>query len=135
VETIRDKNLLRITTMQRGFDLSGMDDLTDKITCIADLAGAKVEASQRFPAWKPDTNSSLLKRAKEIYKKIHDKEPDARVVHAGLEPAVIGEKFPGIEMISVGPTIENPHSPQERLDIASVDAVWEFLIKLIPDLR
>jgi dipeptidase D len=135
VETVHGENLLRITTMQRGFELSGMADLTDKITCIADLAGAKVEASQRYPAWKPDTNSTLLKRAKEVYKKIHNKEPEARVVHAGLEPAVIGEKFPGIEMISVGPTIQNPHSPQERVEIASVDAVWKFLLELIPSLK
>ncbi|MGA2172729.1 MAG: aminoacyl-histidine dipeptidase [Sedimentisphaerales bacterium] len=135
VETIRDKNLLRITTMQRGFELSRMDELTGKITEIAHLAGAEAITSNRYPSWRPDVNSSLLKQAKEVYKKLNNKEPEARVVHAGLEPAVIGEKFPGIEMISVGPTIKNPHSPQERLDIASVDAVWEFLIELIPSLR
>jgi dipeptidase D len=142
VETSRGENLLRITTMQRGFKLSSMDELTGKITSIAESAGAKAVTSGRYPSWKPfglaqggpDTGSMLLKRAKEIYRKLNKKEPQVRVVHAGLEPAVIGEKFPGIEMISVGPTIENPHSPQERLNIASVDAVWKFLIELIPAL-
>jgi len=151
VETIRGENILRITTMQRGFEQSSMDDLTGKITAIANLAGAKVKASEKYPAWKPfdmapptttfegrqggpDIDSSLLKRAKEIHRKLNKKEPHVRVVHAGLEPAVIGEKFPGIEMISVGPTIENPHSPQERLNIASVDKAWEFLLELLPAL-
>ena len=135
VETIRGENLLRITTMQRGFELSKMDELTGKIAAIARQAGAKVKASERYPTWKPDTSSSLLKLAKEIFKKLNNKEPEVKVIHAGLEPAVIGEKFPGIEMISVGPNIENPHSPQERLNIASVDTVWEFLIELIPSLK
>jgi dipeptidase D len=135
VETVRGENILRITTMQRSFDMSSMDELTGKIADIARQAGAKVKGSERYPAWKPDTGSSLLRQAKEIYKQIHNKEPEVRVVHAGLEPAVIGEKFAGIEMISVGPTIKNPHSPQERLNIASVDAVWQFLIELIPALN
>ncbi|MCJ7730610.1 MAG: beta-Ala-His dipeptidase [Sedimentisphaerales bacterium] len=135
VETIPDENLIRITTMQRGFKLSSMDDLTGKIVTIARQAGADVRVYGRYPSWKPDTNSSLLKRAKEIHRKLNKKEPQVRVVHAGLECAVIGEKFPDIEMISVGPTIQNPHSPQERLNIASVDNAWKFLIELIPALK
>jgi dipeptidase D len=144
VETNHKENLLRITTMQRSFELSEMDELTGKIAAAARqviysersrTTGAEVKASERYPAWKPDTNSSLLKRAKEIFKKLNNKEPEVKVIHAGLEPAVIGEKFPGIEMISVGPNIENPHSPQERLNIASVDNVWLFLLELIPAIR
>jgi dipeptidase D len=151
VKTIRNENLIRITTMQRGFEQSSMDDLTGKIVTIARQAGAKVKVSEKYPAWKPfglapptttfegrqggpDTSSSLLKWAKEIHRKLNKKEPQVRVVHAGLEPAVIGEKFPDIEMISVGPTIQNPHSPQERLNIASVDKAWEFLLELLPAL-
>jgi len=135
VETIRGENLLRITTMQRSFELSNMDELKGEIAAAASQAGAKVKTSEGYPAWRPDTDSSLLKQAKEIFKKLNNKEPEVKVIHAGLEPAVIGEKFPGIEMISVGPNIENPHSPQERLNIASVDTVWEFLIELIPSLK
>jgi dipeptidase D len=121
--------------MQRGFEQSSMDDLTGKIIAIANLAGAKAKIYGRYPSWKPDTNSSLLKRAKEIYRQLNHKEPEVKVVHAGLECAVIGEKFPGIEMISVGPTIEGLHSPQERLNIASVDNAWRFLLALIPAVR
>jgi dipeptidase D len=135
VELLRDKKQLRILTSQRSLEKSSLDEITAKITGLARSAGAKVETIGGYPSWKPDVNSSLLKRAKEIYRKLNNKEPEVKVVHAGLEPAVIGEKLPGIEMISVGPTIKNPHSPQERVDIASVDAVWQFLIELIPSLR
>ncbi|MGA2678953.1 MAG: aminoacyl-histidine dipeptidase [Sedimentisphaerales bacterium] len=131
VELIRDENQLRILTSQRSLEKQMLGEITAKITTMAKSAGAKVETVGGYPSWKPDVNSSLLKRAKEIYRKLNNKEPEVKVVHAGLEPAVIGEKMPGIEMISVGPTIKNPHSPQERVDIASVDAVWAFLIELI----
>ncbi|MGD0553089.1 MAG: aminoacyl-histidine dipeptidase [Sedimentisphaerales bacterium] len=132
VELLRDENQLRIVTSQRSLEKQTLAEITAKITGLAKSAGAKVETVGGYPSWKPDVNSSLLKRAKEIYRKLNNKKPEVKVVHAGLEPAVIGEKIPGIEMISIGPTIKNPHSPQERVDIASVDAVWEFLIELLP---
>jgi dipeptidase D len=135
IKTDDGKNLIHITTMQRGFDMASMQELTDKITDAAKKAGAEVEMSNRYPAWKPDTNSTLLKRAKEVYRKLYRKEPQTKVVHAGLETAVIGEKFPDIEMISIGPTIENPHSPLERVNIASVDSAWEFLLALLTMLK
>jgi dipeptidase D len=135
IEILRDENQLRVVTSQRSLEKQSLGEITAKITALARSAGAKVETVGGYPSWKPDINSSLLKRAKEIYRKLNNKEPDVKVVHAGLEPAVIGEKIVGIEMISVGPTIKNPHSPQERVDIASVDAVWQFLIELIPAMK
>ena len=135
VELLRDESQLRILTSQRSLVKQTLGEITAKITGLARSVGAKVDTLGGYPSWKPDVNSSLLKRAKEIYRKLNNKEPDVKVVHAGLEPAVIGEKIPGIEMISVGPTIKNPHSPQERVDIASVDNVWQFLIELIVSLK
>jgi dipeptidase D len=135
VETISEENLLRITTMQRSFKTSSMDELTCKIADIAKLAGAEVKTYGRYPGWESDSGSDLLKKCTEAYVKLHGKTPPTRVVHAGLEPAVIKQKFPDIEAISIGPTIENPHSPQERLNIASVDAAWEFLLESIPSLK
>jgi dipeptidase D len=135
IETSDSNNLIRITTMQRGFDMQSMTELTDKITDLAEQAGAEVKITNRYPAWKPDTDSLLLVRAQEVYKKLYCKELPAKVVHAGLEPAVIGDKFHGIEMISAGPTIENPHSPLERVNIASVDNAWEFLLALLRSLK
>ncbi|MGD0571925.1 MAG: aminoacyl-histidine dipeptidase [Sedimentisphaerales bacterium] len=134
VAILRDDNQLLILTSQRSLEKSSLQEITAKITALAKSAGAKVETVGGYPSWKPDVNSSLLKRAKEIYRKLNNKEPEVKVVHAGLEPAVIGERLPAIEMISIGPTIKNPHSPNERVEIASVDAVWQFLIELIPSL-
>jgi dipeptidase D len=128
-------NLIHITTMQRGFDMQSMKELTDKITDLAEEAGAEVKISNRYPAWQPDTDSLLLKKAKEVYTNLHRKDLPTKVVHAGLEPAVIGEKFPDIEMISAGPTIENPHSPLERVNIASVDNAWGFLLALLAAIK
>jgi len=135
IETSRDENALLVTTSQRSFETSAMDEITGKITAIAQQADAKVKTSGRYPAWRPDVDSSLLKRAKEVYKQLRGKEPDVKVIHAGLECGVIGEKFPGIEMIAVGPTIENPHSPRERVEIASVDNAWRFLLELLSSLK
>ena len=105
VELLRDEKQLRIVTSQRSLEKQTLGEITAKITGLARSAGAKVNTLGGYPSWKPDVNSSLLRRAKEIYKKLNNKEPEVKVVHAGLEPAVIGEKLPGIEMISVGPTI------------------------------
>ncbi len=135
VETVSESNLLRINTMQRSFKISEMDELTGKITETAEKAGAEVKTSDRYPGWKPDTGSGLLKKCTDTYVKLHGRTPPTKVVHAGLEPAVIKQKFPDMEAVSVGPTIENPHSPRERLNIASVDAAWNFLLKLIPALK
>jgi dipeptidase D len=135
VEILRDEKQLRILISQRSLDKQSLGEITAKITGLARSAGAKVDTLGGYPSWKPDVNSSLLKQAKEVYRRLNKKEPEVKVVHAGLEPAVIGEKLPGIEMISVGPTIKNPHSPQERVDIASVDAVWKFLITLLTALK
>ncbi len=135
VEVLGDEKQLRILTSQRSLEKSSLPEITAKITGLAKSAGAKVETVGGYPSWKPDINSSLLKQAKEVYRRLNKKEPEVKVVHAGLEPAVIGEKIAGIEMISVGPTIKNPHSPRERVDIASVDAVWQFLLELIPVLK
>lgn len=135
VEILRDEKQLQILTSQRSLEKQSLKEITGKITDMAKSAGAKAKTVGGYPAWKPDVNSSLLKRAKEIYRKLNNKEPEVKVVHAGLEPAVIGEKIAGIEMISVGPTIKNPHSPQERVDIASVDAVWQFLLELLPAIN
>jgi len=121
--------------MQRSFKTSSMDELTGKITEIANLAGAEARTSGRYPGWEPDNDSGLLKKCMEVYIKLHGRTPPTKVVHAGLEPAVIKQKFPDIEAVSVGPTIENPHSPQERLNIASVDNAWRFLLELLSSLK
>jgi dipeptidase D len=122
---------LDIHTSQRSSVMSRLDAVTRAIEGVAALAGGAAVTDSGYPAWPPDLNSPLLARCKAVYKKLWDKEPVVEVIHAGLECAIIGDIYPGLDMISFGPTMENPHSPGERLFIPSVEKVWEFLTALL----
>ncbi|MCQ6963344.1 aminoacyl-histidine dipeptidase [Methanolobus chelungpuianus] len=126
---------LVIITSQRSSASSELQEITGKITSTARSMGAEVRHGSGYPAWQPDPLSPLTRRCKDIYSEIFAKEPAIEVIHAGLECAVIGSKYPGMEMISFGPTIRNPHSPEERLYIPSVPKVWKFLIALLASFR
>jgi dipeptidase D len=76
-------------------------------------------------------DSDLLKHCKETYQTLFKSQPVVEVIHAGLECAVIGDKYPDMDMISIGPTMENPHSPDERLYIPSISKLWQFLVTLL----
>lgn len=103
-----------------------------KVCC--ELAGADVKQPEGYPGWTPDLESPLLKTLKKVYSELFDKEPEVEAVHAGLECGIIGEKFPGMDMISFGPTIKNPHSPEERIQISSVEKFYRFLLKTLETL-
>ena len=94
---------------------SSLQDLRDRIRATAELSGASVEEDEPYPGWKPNLESKILKLSKDIYKKMYNKEPKVEAIHAGLECGIIGEKFPGMDMISIGPTIKYPHSPEEQV--------------------
>jgi dipeptidase D len=78
--------------------------------------------------------SEVLARARDLYKKLNGREFEVKAVHAGLECGIIGEKFPGMDMISFGPSLSNVHSPDERLEVASVPVFYKFLLALLEDL-
>ena len=122
---------LVIVTSQRSSVNAELHDITNTVASIAGSAGADVVHSSGYPAWQPDPSSPLARRCTDIYSGIFGKAPEVKVIHAGLECAVIGSKFPGMDMISFGPTIRNPHSPDEKLYIPSVLRVWEFLLALL----
>ena len=122
---------LHILSSQRSSVMSRLSAITAQIEAAAALAGARAETGGGYPAWQPDMNSPLLKRCKEVYQRLFGKEPIVEVIHAGLECGIIGSKHEGMDAISVGPTLENPHSPDERLYIPSVGKVWDFLAELL----
>ena len=125
------EGMLRVTTSQRSLQDSRVDAATFKTEAIARLAGAEVATDSGYPSWQPDKNSRLLKRSREIYGQLFQKEPEVMVIHAGLECGVIGAKYGNMDMVSIGPTMENPHSPAERLNIPSIGHVWDFLAELL----
>ena len=98
------------------------------------LAGAAVEFSGAYPGWKPNFKSQLLATTKEVYKKSFGNEPRVVTIHAGLECGIIGRNYPGMEMISFGPTIEHPHSPDERVNIATVQKFYQYVLAALKAL-
>lgn len=110
---------------------SALQDLRDRIHAISSLAGAKVTEGESYPGWKPNLNSDLLKLSKKIFKDMYKKEPVVEAIHAGLECGIIGEKFLGMDMISVGPTIKYPHSPEEQVHISTVDKFYQYVLEII----
>ncbi len=113
---------------------SALEATRNMIKALSDLVGAKISQPEGYPGWSPNLQSVLLQRLKEVYKKISNKEPLIKAVHAGLECGIIGEKFPGMDMISFGPTIVHPHSPEERVHIQSVENFWKFLLASLAEL-
>ncbi|HEY3313023.1 MAG TPA: aminoacyl-histidine dipeptidase [Anaerolineales bacterium] len=128
-----DETGLSVVTSQRSTVMSRMDELSAQIQAIAALAGAELSANAVYPAWQPDMKSTLLKRSVAIYQKLFGRTPEVRMIHAGLECGTIGSIYPGMEMISIGATIENPHSPTERMYIPSVERIWRYLVAFLND--
>jgi dipeptidase D len=115
--------------------MSKMDEVTTIINATAALAGADSQSDSEFSPWRPDMQSALLKRCKEVYENVSGRQPTIQSLHAGLECAIIGEKYEGMDMISFGPTMEDPHSPNERLFIPSIARVWDFMVALLGSYR
>jgi dipeptidase D len=101
------------------------------VATVCKMAGFEVQHSGGYPGWKPEPNSDLVKVARKVSEKVHGHDPKLIAMHAGLECGVIGEKNPGMQMISFGPQIENPHSPNERVEIESVAGFWNMLKSLL----
>ena len=98
-------------------------------------AGCEVVHSDGYPGWAPNPQSTLLECTKEAYKKLFGSEPKVRAIHAGLECGLFLEKYPHLEMVSFGPTLRGVHSPDERLEIATVDKFWKLLVEVVATIQ
>jgi dipeptidase D len=125
------KNSVKLVTSQRSSVASEKEEIADTVLSIFTLGGASVENSDGYPGWKPDMDSSILKTAKSAYQSLYGKEPEVKAVHAGLECGIIGERIPGMDMVSFGPTLEGVHSPEEKIYIDTVDKFWNFLLEIL----
>ncbi len=102
-----------------------------KIAAAFHLINADVKLEGGYPGWKPNVNSPILKTMSQVYNDIFGKVPEIKAIHAGLECGLIGGVYPGLDMISFGPTIRYPHSPDEKVEIASVAKFWKFLVETL----
>jgi dipeptidase D len=120
---------IKIMCLLRSSVESAKKDLGNMIESIFDMVHAKTIHDGDYPGWKPNINSPVLTTMKATYKKLYGTEPHIKVIHAGLECGIIGDVYPGMDMISFGPTIRYPHSPDEKVNIASVDKFWKYLVE------
>lgn len=125
---------VEIKFLTRSSSDSMKDYLATMIESCFGMAGMKVEFSGAYSGWNPNVNSPILKTMSEVYKKLFNKEPDVRVIHAGLECGIIGAVEPKLDMISFGPTMESPHSPAERVHIDSVAKFYDLLVESLKNV-
>ncbi|NLA49026.1 MAG: aminoacyl-histidine dipeptidase [Bacteroidales bacterium] len=105
-----------------------------RIAAVFQLINAKISMSGGYPGWKPNMNSSILLTMTDIYTSMFGEKPEVRAIHAGLECAIIGGTYPNLDMISFGPTIRHPHSPDEQVNIPSVKKFYDFLCKTLEEV-
>ncbi len=129
IETKGD--LVEVQMSHRSSVDSAKKDVGAMIAAYCDLAGFAVEQGAGYPGWAPNVSSPLLGVAKRVHKELFGKEPLVKAVHAGLECGIIGEKFPGMDTLSIGPTITGAHSPDEKVEIHSVETFWKFVVTLL----
>ena len=122
---------LQILTSQRSLTRSRLDEISTTISAVAALAGATARCDSEYPPWTPNTQSALLEVCKNVYRQVFDQEAIVKSVHAGLECAIIGDKYEGMDMISFGPDLRDPHSPIEGLYIPSLEKIWRFMVALL----
>jgi dipeptidase D len=130
VITSNDKEIVLVTS-QRSSVASRLAEVVETVEAIFHLGGASLKASEGYPGWQPNLNSAILKVAKDSYRSLYGKEAQVKAIHAGLECGIIGERIPGMDMISFGPTMESVHSPDEKLYIDSVGRYWDFLLEIL----
>ena len=122
-----EESRVEVQCLTRSSVESRKEELASIIQSAFSLAGAEVEFSGAYPGWKPNLKSTLLRTMKETYMREFGSEPRVVIIHAGLECGIIGAKYEGMEMISFGPTIEHPHSPDERVNIATVQKFYRLV--------
>ncbi|NOZ46985.1 MAG: aminoacyl-histidine dipeptidase [Chlorobi bacterium] len=130
----KKKNIIEVTTSQRSSVDSAKVNIADKVDSVFRLAGAEVFHSDGYPGWSPNLDSEIMNITKNAYKKLFKTEPVVRAIHAGLECGLFLEKYPDLDMISFGPTIKGAHSPDERLNIETVDKFWKLLLEVLNNI-
>ena len=130
VITTRDDGM-ELVTSQRSSVASRLAEVVETVQAVLELGGAAVEASEGYPGWKPNLNSEILRVARECYRSLYGNELKVTAIHAGLECGIIGERYPGMDMVSFGPTMQGVHSPEEKVYIRSVANYWEFLLAVL----
>ncbi|MDX1302423.1 aminoacyl-histidine dipeptidase [Photobacterium sp.] len=132
ITTEADK--ITILCLIRSLMDSGRSNVEGMLKAITELAGAQCEFSGAYPGWKPDADSEVMKLFRETYNDIYGRTPNIMVIHAGLECGLFKEPYPQMDMISFGPTIKFPHSPDEKVNIETVGLFWEQMVAILKNI-
>jgi len=128
------ENSIEVVTSQRSDQESGKQDIYQMVESVFLLAGATVIRGEGYCGWTPNPDSRTLAISRKCYEDLFGEKPVVRSIHAGLECGLFLEKFPGLDMVSFGPTLRGVHSPDEKIEIASVLKFWNYLTRLLPEL-
>ncbi|EGT4374029.1 cytosol nonspecific dipeptidase [Cronobacter malonaticus] len=130
VVTMNDEQAEIICLIRSLID-SGKDYVVSMLESLGKLAGAKTVAKGSYPGWQPDASSPVMALVRETYQRLFNKTPNIQVIHAGLECGLFKKPYPQMDMVSIGPTITGPHSPDEQVHIESVGHYWTLLTELL----
>lgn len=126
--------VIKVTCLLRSSVDSAKHDLVNMMGSVFELAGAEVNFDGEYPGWKPNPDSTILKLMQDVYNKKYGKIPEIKAIHAGLECGILGAAYPNWDMISFGPTIRYPHSPDEKVNIPSVGKFYDFLLETLKNV-
>jgi dipeptidase D len=118
-------------SLQRSSVETSKDDVANTIRAAFENMGASVVQSGDYPGWQPNPNSAILNLMSDLYREMYKEEPKVKACHAGLECGILGKHLPGVDMISFGPNIRAAHSPDEKVQISSVQKFWGYLLETI----
>lgn len=124
-------NIIRIETSQRSSTASSKRDMNTMVRTVFEMAGAEVSSGEGYPGWKPNPHSEILEIATASYKRLFGVDAKVRAIHAGLECGLFLDKYPTLDMISFGPTLQGVHSPDERMLIPTVQKFWDHLLDIL----
>jgi dipeptidase D len=133
-EAVTEGDTLTLHSLSRSSNDSALPEVIGALDAAARLAGGKLEVKHNYGGWRPDLESPALAASKRAYERLFGEPPIVTAVHAGLETAVIGDKVDGLDMISFGPQIESPHSPDERVSIPTVERFWRLVVGVVDEL-
>jgi dipeptidase D len=131
VKSDSKEKTIKIACLMRSSVDSAKEELGSRMEAVFSLAGANVALSGGYPGWKPNMDSPILKTMQKVYQDKYGKVPEIKAIHAGLECGILGGKYPNWDMISFGPTIRFPHSPDEKVNIETVGKFWDFLLETL----
>jgi dipeptidase D len=133
-EAVTENGTLTLHSLSRSSNDSAMPEVIGVLDAAARLAGGELEVKHNYGGWRPNLDSAALAAAKHAYEQTFGEPPIVTAVHAGLESAVIGDKVAGLDMISFGPQIEAPHSPDERVSIPTAERFWRLLVAFVDEV-